>query len=237
MGRDTIEYKGVVLNRMIKNMNFFVQTTQTFYDRFNNKQVENETKDFSDLMKVLETDDHFEAYTELISYYGYLVGIQLEKKTKSKPYDPVNTELHDNINNHSIFFKYIDYDINKNAKTFSELVKTENEQVKNSCYVNIIYDAYKDTITHRIKQNSRKNHDNETKTFTIDKLCELCNIQYKTDSIGLSLRKSLKFFEYYRLGLKAINFFGDYVMPPYEPEKYNSHISPRTLYILVHNDH
>ena len=26
-------------------------------------------------------------------------------------------------------------------------------------------------------------------------------------------------------------------MPPYEPRKYNSNIKPRTLYILVHNDH
>ena len=105
----------------------------------------------------------FESYMEPVSYYGYLLGVQVEKKTKPTPYDPINTDLHDNLNNHSLFFKYIDYSINKNAKTFSELVKTENEQLKNSCYVNIIYDTYKDNITHRISPTSRNKHSNETK--------------------------------------------------------------------------
>ena len=166
----------------------------------------------------------------MISFYNIT-----EKNTKSN-HKPITTELHDNINNHSICFKYIDYEINKDAKTFDELVNTEEETIKNSCYVDLLLKTYKPSIEKRIKTNSRKSKNNSDIYLTVEKICQLCSIKYKKDNIGLSLQKSIKFFETYKVGLKAIDIFGNDIMT-YTPSIYNTHISPRTLYILVHNNH
>ena len=65
----------------------------------------------------------------MISFYNIT-----EKNTKSN-LNPVTPELHDNINNHSVCFKSIDSEINKDDKdatTFNELVNNEEETIKNS---------------------------------------------------------------------------------------------------------
>ena len=50
---------------------------------------------------------------------------------------------------------------------------------------------------------------NVNKTFIIEQLCQLCGIKYKESSMSLSLKHSKTFFEKYRLGLKAIDLFGN----------------------------
>ena len=58
----------------------------------------------------------------------------------------------------------------------------------------------------------------------------------------ISLTKSKKFFEKYRLGLKAIDLFGN-IIYKYPDDKdletfnYSHKITPRTLYVLIHNNH
>ena len=90
--------------------------------------------------------------------------------------------------------------------------------------------TYKESIEKRINFNSRKSKNNENKLFTVEKICELCNIKYKKDSIGLSLKKSFNFFQKYKLGMKAIDMFGNDIID-YIPDEFNKSISPRTLYI------
>ena len=99
--------------------------------------------------------------------------------------------------------------------------------------------TYKDSIENRIKKDGRNKKDNEKRLFTVQKLCDICEIKYKTEDIGLSLKKkSINFFDKYRLGLKAIDNFGSEVQDfiP-ENENYNKNTFPRTLYILIHNNH
>ena len=154
--RDIIEYKGLTLYRMFKNMKLYIKANKTFYDRFNNKNIISGTNDFDDILPILDDDEKggFNVYYDLINYYGYLITVQIEKVVKPrKTYDPVNTDLHDNINNHSMFFKYIEYEPNKNAKTFAELINSnEDKHFNNSCYVDILYDTYKDSVQKKISK-------------------------------------------------------------------------------------
>ena len=247
--RDTIIHNGIPHCRMIKNRQLHIKGRISFLKQYNNVLVEN--KNINDdkhkngkykrlveyIADTFKDVDKRRSIRHLLITYASLIKVTInDEETAPEPYDPVNTDLHDNINNHSIFFKYIDYKINPDATTFSELITSQPERIQNSCYVNIIYDTYCESIKKLIKEDSQRNKINESKKFSIEKLCEMCNIKHATENIGLSLQKSLKFFEYYRLGLKAINIFGDTVMN-YEPQTFSHKISPRTLYILVHNDH
>ena len=55
---------------------------------------------------------------------------------------PEDVPLHDNMNNNAVFFKYINYDINKNANTFKELFNIPDEAHINSCFVDLILKVY-----------------------------------------------------------------------------------------------
>ena len=116
-------------------------------------------------------------------------------------FNPTTNALFDNVNNYSIYFKYIKYDINKDAKTFSDLMNNSNENdIENSCYINVIFQTYENAINKLIKPDGRNKRSNVDKIFTIENLCQLCNIKYKEFSMGLSLKNSKPFFEKYRLG-------------------------------------
>ena len=69
----------------------------------------------------------------------------------------------------------------------------------------------------------------------VKSLCALCKVEYVEGDIGLSLEQSLNFFQKFNLDLVAVNMVGD-VIYEYKSEE-NSRLSPRTLHILVHNNH
>jgi hypothetical protein len=58
----------------------------------------------------------------------------------------------------------------------------------------------------------------------------------KKDQLGLCIKKSLKFFEKYKLGLDVVSHMGAIVLS-YRPEKINKHVGAQILRVIVHNGH
>ncbi|HRP36843.1 MAG TPA: hypothetical protein PLS50_03460, partial [Candidatus Dojkabacteria bacterium] len=68
-------------------------------------------------------------------------------------------------------------------------------------------------------------------------LCQIVNLTYKSQDIGMSLRESIPFFEKFRLGIDVVNVYGQ-MLWYYRPTKgLNPLIYPSILRVLMHNNH
>ena len=67
-------------------------------------------------------------------------------------------------------------------------------------------------------------------------LANIFGVEYTKQNLGISIIESVRFFEKYKIGLKVFNIFKN-VIYEYKLITYNAHITPQTLYILVHNQH
>ena len=196
---------------------------------------------YYNLLQYLESDDKFVKQLNTIHSYIEMIEVTNVNVADIKSnFNPVEAENFKSSTNNYVCFKYIKYDLNKKATTFEEMFNrsenTKETDVDNSCYVNLLVNTYNKAINDRFTMGSRKYESNKKKLLTAQKICEICDITYKESNIGLSIKKSIKFFELYKLGLKAIDNFGNLIYN-YEPSSYNKHLYPRTLYILVHNNH
>ena len=154
-------------------------------------------------------DQRYEFQEDTSISYHMIHVKHMTKVSAPRKRKPEDIPLHDNLNNNAVYFKYINYDINENAVTFKELFVITEETHKNSCFIDLFMNVYKKEIEKNINENSRQKKDNEKKRLTVENLCELCGIKHKNQNIGLSVKQSVKFFDKYRLGLKAIDIFGN----------------------------
>lgn len=97
--------------------------------------------------------------------------------------------------------------------------------LNNSCFVNLIFDHFQDQFDN--KKNKFK--------LTPESLCKLCEIEYKNESIGLSINKLLALFRKFKTGLCVYGPFGS--IRKYKPGKRNKNTNKNHLYIYVHNNH
>ena len=134
--------------------------------------------------------------------------------------------------NLGIYHTYIDYNINKKAKTFNELFKidncdyVENNKKANSCFLNILVDTYREAFAN----NKHYKFDASYSDF-----CELLEVDNSSQDIGLTVNQSLKFFKKFSLGLCVIGRYG--IIEMFKTEKFNKSISPNSLYVLATNGH
>ena len=198
---------------------------------------------FYNLISYLETDNDYKKHIHTKSYLEMIQVVNAEQQDAiTTHFNPVKSKNYKSSTISSICYKYIDYKLNKNAETFEELFDRtidENENdIENSCYVNLLVNTYNVSIQQRFRLDGRQGEANKKKLLTAEKICQICGITYKESNIGLSIKKSIKFFETYQLGLKAIDHFGNIIDGgSYEPENFNKNLFPRTLYIIVHNNH
>ena len=235
-------HDGETLRLLFKNEQYQITANDLFKKQYEGAKTTMDKETWKYLINVLRQDRAFNAryeFQEDTSFTFFLIHVKhVTKVLAPRKKKLVDIPLHDSGNNNAVFFKYIDYDYNKNAKTFKELFNFSEESYKNSCFIELIMKVYKKEIEKNINESSRQKKDNDKKRLTVENLCELCGIKCKSQNIGLSVKQSVKFFEKYRLGLKAIDIFGNEIEGGnYTPEKVNTHIYPRTLYILVHNNH
>src|SRR5690606_16377943 len=101
----------------------------------------------------------------------------------------------------------------------------------NSCYINAILKTFQKAFNKKKSDGKRM-----FKELTYESLFDLFELDPKTDNIGLSINKSLKFFEKFRLGLDVIDPFTTIVFQ-YRPQKLHELITPQVLRIMVHNNH
>ena len=192
------------------------------------------------LVSILKTDNEVKNFFSnfqskdivlIIVYNASLV------QNADKEYKPLDDYLFDDLDNSMIYNKYITYDINKQAQTFSEMFNikynpyTIDNFKANSCFINLIVDTYHYEFEKRKSDGKRM-----YSALTYESLCDLLQIQNKNQDIGLSIRQSIKFFEKYHIGLQVINVF-HHLLFCYKPEKINHHIKNSVLRILIHNNH
>ena len=204
---DTITIDGITYKILYKNLKLIVITNEKTAKKFRNRSISSDSDDWAELQNIVMASEQYRKKYDFLetqtSLEFKLINIKHLEKKNNNVSRPTEESLHDCDNNNSIYFKYIDYELNYSATTFNELFVTEKEEIQNSCFVDLIVKTYRDEIVKRTKRDSRKNKANEKNTFDAEKLCELCGIRYKKDNIGLSLKKSVKFFEKYKLGLRA----------------------------------
>ena len=227
--------------------NFVIKNKQIILDNSGNltKQQQklafyNTTKDFTNLISICKKDENFNIMYN--KYGSYIDAIYLYDanaiSTQTYPFDLITTDIYQSIDNNAVCFKHIDYTLNKDAKFFKDMFhftdvnKNVSSNLKaNSCYFNLIIATYKEAIKNVVVNNKKCYED-----LTPERLCNIMNIENKEQDLGLSIRTSLKFFQKFHLGLVVVNIY-DEVIYKYAPEKFNKNISPRTLYVLVYNNH
>ena len=65
---------------------------------------------------------------------------------------------------------------------------------------------------------------------------QILNKRNTDRDFGLSILDSIAFFKKYNLGLKVFNIYYKLIYE-YKPDIYNHNVFPRTLYLLVYNNH
>ena len=102
-------------------------------------------------MRICRYDENFnenwkvrgESYIDCL--YIYEANDDINVRGISEPFDIIDTNLYQAIDNNAICFKHIDYTVNKEAKVFKDIFEFEeanrlisNNIKANSCFFNII---------------------------------------------------------------------------------------------------
>ena len=157
------------------------------------------------------------------------------------PEDFLAEDNYNDTNNQAVISKYINYNINNEAKTFGELFKRKyipyvNDNYKfNSCFINVIINDYKLNFDKLDKHGVRL-----YKELTYERLFKLLDIEdNKHDNIGLSIDRAIdKFYSFYKIGLNIIDPEGILIFE-YIPknkdfkENFNKKIYPRIHKLIL----
>lgn len=212
-----------------------VGVTQARIQEFNQRRTfDYEREKWDNLTTILEDDNFFaDFYSERSHYVNAIIVKEVNTIKASTSYDLLTTPLHESSINKAIHNKYINYKTNAKATDFASLFKTEkglNERA-NSCYINAILNTFQEAFNKKKPDGKRK-----FKELTYDSVMVMLNMDYKYDNIGLSINKSLPFFERFRIGLDVLDPFHNIVFQ-YRPDKLNDQINPQVLRIVVNNNH
>ena len=236
-----LDSKGLYYQIRYADAYYNVSCPYDIINKFKGKYTYDYNNNWDQLINILKTNETFkhvnennETYVNMIivhQVYNFLRR-DIEDVPLFKKYLPKFEELHREQTEWAIYHKYIDYSIDENAKSFNEMFNiplekyTQDNYKANSCFLNILVDTY-----HKAFSNSKHYAFNGT----YDDFIKLLDLEIRVDDIGLSINKSLKFFQKFSLGLCAIGPLG--IIELYKPETRNKNISPNTLYILVTNGH
>ena len=177
--------------------------------------------DFDRVIKLLRTSEDFDY--EYKTHKDYINCILIKSLTntnnKNKVTDLLDEDLFmSNIEN-GVYNRYLNIDLDKRKRNIND----------NSCFVKLIIKRFQKAFV-RASYNKSYKFD-----LTIETLCNLCEIEYKNENIGLSINKSLTFFKKFKLGLHVFGPFGTIFQ--YKPEKRNKNLNPSNLFIYILNNH
>ena len=225
---------------------------RTYRENPNNNNVMQDNKRFNDLLKPILNAEGIRdtKHAHIINEYADLIIAYDITRTNNIEYEPIEDmaeeEINNSYNNNQIMFKYIEYQLNENANGFKDLFHSldqkQNNEIANSCFLNLIVNTYKDQIHKRrkkeedIKRCSYKKKDDFE--LTHENLCEFLGVEFKNQDIGITIMQSRKFFEKYNIGLVVVDLYCKKI-PNTEITRTEQriNITPQTLYILLHNNH
>ena len=192
--------------------NFSKYIDQRLYDYIDNEEnYEKYTKVMRAIYRSEDIDPSF------LTYVNCIIIKSVSKFDKAvKDVNLLDEDLFMSRDEYGVFNRYLNFDL---KKTF-----LPNEKA-NSCFVNIIVNRFKDQFNNK-KYKFKLNHET---------LCELCDIEYKNENIGLSINKSLVFFKKFQLGLCVYGPYG--CIFKYKPDKRNKNVNKSSLFIFILNNH
>ena len=177
-------------------------------------------EDYDSLVNILRTSyDFSELYENHVDYINCIIVRSVsDTGNDAKAIDLLDEDLFMSYQENGIFSRYLNIKPNRKIK----------HVLNNSCYVNLIVKKFQTAFL-----NSKYKFE-----LTAESLCELCGIEYKNENIGLSIRKSIAFFEKFKLGLCVYGPFGC-LMFKYKckPMRRNKNINTSCLYMYIHNNH
>lgn len=204
-----------------------------------NKRTYDFDDDWKQLIKILSYDAEFmELYENHETYFNLIIikhvssGHIVKKTIKDALFESI--KLHSDKEG-GLYHQYIDYGINKNAKNFGDLFElkiepyTKDNYKNNSCYINALVDTFHNAFSKNKNYKFNATYDDFIDLFDFDKK------KIDENNIGLTINESIKFFEKFNIGLCVFGVFG--VIKVFIPEKFNTHINPNKLYMVVSNGH
>ena len=193
--------------------NFSKYIDQRLYDCIDNK--DNYEKYTKVMKAILDSDEDIDG--SFSTYVNCIIIKSVSKFDQAvKDVNLLDEDLFMSRDEYGVFNRYLNFDL---KKTF-----LPNEKA-NSCFVNIIVNRFKDQFNNK-KYKFKVNHET---------LCELCDIEYKNENIGLSINKSLVFFKKFQLGLCVYGPYG--CIFKYKPDKRNKNVNKSSLFIFILNNH
>jgi len=175
-------------------------------------------------MEILLTNDEFSEFiNKTMGYVGavYIKSVEQIPKNKQK-YKVEKQKLKDTT--HSIInYKYIETNVDMSFNTLKEAIDNKN-YIKDECWLNSIYDFYKDTL---LKERKRNN-------ITRAKILEVIGKSEDDIKQGLSLKDILPFFEKYNLFLRVYDCFGK-LIHRHDPLSYDN--NNKKMYCMIKGNH
>jgi len=196
------------------------------------------------LINIIRTDNEIKQFLEndaLAEYFQIdciIVKNAVEIDNNGDLFNPLEGKLFSEHATKAIYNKDISYDLNKQAQNFAEMFGitlnkyTIDNYKLNSCFLNLIVDTWRSAFEKRKTDGKRMYAE-----LTYESVCQIINLTYKNQDIGLSLNESKAFFEKFRLGIDVVNVYGEIIFA-YRPTRgLNPLIFPSILRVLMHNNH
>lgn len=147
-------------------------------------------------------------------------------------------KITNDLENSKMISRFIKYTVDPKAQEFGDLfgVKlsdyVEENQIANSCFLNIIIDTFYNQFEKRDNKGVRM-----YKELTYKRLCEIIKIDLKESDIGMSIKESHKFFKMFSLGLDVIDVYGSLIHRFRPNGALSKRISPNILRVMIYNNH
>jgi hypothetical protein len=214
--------------RALEFFNLHLQKLLTTSEKAKDRKITQQEKDeFNEMTHYLVCNKTLQEYIQE-KKEGYIVGYYLLKyhtvePKKVKPHNPLKTKLR-NGQKLGINYRYTHTELDMSKQTFKQAIGNNN-YVTDECWLNTLYDFYKDTLLSPTKQRYR---------ITRQMLLDLLGRTENNIKDGLTIEEVLPFFVKYKLKLRVFDMFYKPIFT-YDPP--NGNRDNKALYCMIKGDH
>lgn len=206
---------------ILRQRRYFVLSKQYNIEKYIGKRVYDYRENIYEFVEIRDILEYNaikqQSQKSVFDYINCIIIKSVSTHNKQvKNIDLLDEDLFLSKEENGVYNKYLSLNL---KKTFLP------DEKANSCFVNLIVNRFRDQFN------------NKKYKFKLDhkSLCELCGIRYKEENLGLSINKSLAFFEKFKIGLCVSGPYG--CIFKYKPEKRNKNVNKSHLYIYIQNNH
>jgi hypothetical protein len=167
-----------------------------------------------------KSDREFQAYLPDAIYIKDIFNVDLDSV---QPHDQLKSKKRDG-SKQSIKYSYISTPLDLSKDTFEEAIKNNN-YTKDECWINTLYDFYKDTLLSTNKKRI---------VISREIILNVLNRTEENIKEGLSVEDILPFFIKYKLRLRVFDMFCKLIFK-YDPPSFNN--NNKVLHCMTKGDH